>query len=127
MKRTEKRKFTRAPFETEIRVVTDDRIVVSNRLRDVSLGGAFVLVDKSLPDGTPCILSVDLVGPRSLLRIEVEGEVVRSDEDGVAVRFVRIDVDSLVHLRHLIKVHSGDPETIDDEYARKLLEVNEPV
>jgi c-di-GMP-binding flagellar brake protein YcgR len=125
MTNSEKRRFTRTPFEMEIRVITDDRIVVSNRLKDISLGGAYIAVENPLQEEAPCILSIDLIGPRSLLRIEIEGEVVRSEDDGMAVRFTRIDVDSLVHLRHLIKVHSQDPETIDYEFSSNLLEMKD--
>jgi DNA-directed RNA polymerase subunit E'/Rpb7 len=58
--------------------------------------------------------------------MEVEGDVVRCEEQGMAVKFTRIDVDSLIHLKHLIKVHAKDPETIAVEYERTLLEVKEP-
>jgi hypothetical protein len=119
---TEKRRFSRAPFQMEIRVIADDRIVVSNHLRDISLGGAYIVVDRPLPEGMPCILSIDLIGPRSLLRVEIEGEVVRVENEGMAVKFTRIDVDSLVHLRHLIRVHAQDPETIDCEFESNFLD-----
>lgn len=109
----------------EIRVITDDRIVVSNRLKNISLGGAFIVVDRPLEEEASCILSIDLIGPHSLLRIEIEGEVVRAEDDGMAVKFTRIDVDSLVHLRHLIKVHAQDPETIDNEFSSSLLAMEE--
>ena len=119
---TEKRRFTRTPFETEIRVISDDRMVISNHLRDISLGGAYLHVEKPLAKGKLCILGIDLIGPRSLLRVEIEGEVARVDDEGMAVKFTRIDVDSLVHLRHLIKVHSQDPETIDCEFESNFLD-----
>lgn len=122
----EKRTFTRTPFETEIRVVTDDRVAISHRLKDISLGGAYIVLDHPLKVGASCILNIDLIGPKSLLRIEVEGEVARSEEGGMGVRFTRIDLDSLVHLRHLIKVYAQDPETIDYELARRLLAAKEP-
>lgn len=122
---SEKRKFTRTPFETEIRVVTDDRVAISHRLKNISLGGVFILLENPLPAGSPCILNIDLIGPKTLLRIEVEGEVVRAETDGMAVRFTRIDVDSLVHLRHLIKIHSLEPRTIDREFSEKLVQKQE--
>jgi hypothetical protein len=96
--------------------------VVSHRLRDISLGGAFVSSDESLPLGTRCSLSIDLVGPASLLRIRMEGEVVRSDRAGIAITFTRMDLDSLVHLRHLIRIQSQRPQDIDEEFVTKLLQ-----
>ena len=119
---TEKRKFTRTPFEMEIRVVTDDRVAISHRLKNISLGGAFVVLEKPLPEGSLCIITIDLIGPKSLLQLEVEGEVIRSELEGMAVKFTKIDVDSLVHLKHLIKVHSLDPEAIDREFAQEIVQ-----
>ncbi|MDQ7781494.1 MAG: PilZ domain-containing protein [Desulfomonilaceae bacterium] len=119
---SEKRRFTRAPFQTEVRVISDDRIVVSHHLQNVSLGGAYVLVDNPLPQGMPCILNIDLIGPRSLLRVEIEGEVIRVEEKGMAVKFTRIDVDSLVHLRHFIRIHAQDPDAVDYEFESNFLD-----
>jgi len=123
MEFSERRKFTRAPFETEIRVTADEGIVVSNRLRDISLGGAYIYSERSPKEGSPCTLVIDLIGPRTLLRIEVEGDVVRCEDQGMAVKFTQIDVDSLIHLRHLIQVHAKAPEVIALEFAEKLLAV----
>jgi hypothetical protein len=120
----EKRKFTRVLFETTIKITAGKTVIVSNRLRDISLGGAFVSTSgTSLPAGTSCILEIDLIGRASLLRIQIEGEVVRSDEEGMAVKFTKIDLDSLVHLRHLIAVHAQDPKAVDVEYDESLLEL----
>jgi len=119
----EKRKFTRIPFQTQIRVTCGDRTLVSHGLKNIGLGGAFVELQDVIPPGSPCLLEIDLIGAASLLRIQVEGDVVRCEDDGIAIKFTRIDLDSLIHLRHLIKVHAEDPSVINDEYERHLLEV----
>lgn len=120
----EKRKFTRVLFETTIKITAGSAVIVSNRLRDISLGGAFVSASgTSLPEGTSCILEIDLIGRATLLRIQIEGEVVRSDEEGMAMKFTKMDLDSLVHLRHLIAVHAQDPKAMDAEYDKGLLEL----
>jgi len=121
MSASERRRFTRTPFETEITVRAGERLLVSNRLRDISLGGAFIIVKESLAPGTSCTLGFDLVGPHSRLHIEMQGDVVRSEPAGIAVRFTKIDLDSLVHLHHLIRVHAQDPRTISQEYEKNLL------
>jgi hypothetical protein len=122
----EKRKFTRIPFRTEVRITAGDKEVVSNVLRDISLGGAYVQVNEPLSEGASCVLEIDLIGQASLLRIRVEGRVVRSDGSGIAVVFMAIDLDSLVHLRHLIKIHSLDPDTVEQEFSEGLLEIRLP-
>jgi hypothetical protein len=105
----DKRKFTRVLFRTEVRVTAGDHIETSTKLRDISLGGAFIEGTSSLQEGEPCVMSVELVGPASLLRIEVEGSVIRAEPGGIGIKFTKIDVDSLLHLHHLIKIHSLDP------------------
>jgi hypothetical protein len=119
---TEKRKFTRIPFHTKITITAGENTYISNRLRDISLGGAFIILESVLPQATACSLDIDLIGPASLLRIQVEGEVVRAQENGIAVKFTRIDLDSLLHLRHMIKVFTQDPELIQHEFVTNLLE-----
>jgi len=99
------------------------RSFVATVLRDISLGGVFIETTQRLPEGAPCALEIDLTGHASLLRIQVEGDVVRCEDDGIAVKFTKIDLDSLIHLRHLIKVHAQDPATINNEYEGHLLEV----
>jgi c-di-GMP-binding flagellar brake protein YcgR len=120
---TEKRKFTRIPFQTEIKITAGEVTHVSNKLRDISLGGAFIFMKEALPESIPCVLDVELRGPASLLRIQVEGEIVRVEDDGIAVKFTRIDLDSLLHLKHLIRVLTQDAELIDHEFSANLLEV----
>jgi hypothetical protein len=121
----EKRQFTRIPFRTEVKISTCSKVISSNNLRNISLGGAFVEIGEGLPQGEQCVLNVDLIGPASLLRIQVDGYIVRVENDGIAVRFTRIDLDSLIHLRHLIKVHAMDPEIVDSEFTENLLEIKE--
>lgn len=121
----DKRKFTRVLFRTRIRILSAGGSVVSNTLRNISLGGAFVETTHRLPEGGPCALEIDLAGPASLLRVRVEGDVIRCEEEGIAVRFTKIDLDSLIHLRHLIKVHAEDPATINNEYEGHLLEITD--
>ena len=121
----EKRRFTRVLFETTIKITAGKTIIMSNRLRDISLGGAFLFTSgTSLAAGTSCVLGIDLIGRASLLRIQVEAEVIRADDEGIAVKFTKIDLDSLVHLRHLIAVHAQDPKAVDVEYDKGLLELN---
>lgn len=121
----EDRKFTRIPFETEVKVCWEDTVITSTRVRDISLGGIFVLTEGPLPIGLQCIVAIELRGPATLLKIQVEGEVVRAEEDGAGLIFTKMDADSLVHLRHLMKILSEDPETIDQEYFHELLRVQQ--
>lgn len=118
----EQRRFTRIPFETTVRVVAAGRTVVSRTVRNVSLGGVYVCVVDQLPHGTVCELAIELKGPRSILVIQAEGEVVRVDPgEGMALQFTKIDLDGLIHLRHLIRIYAEDPQVVDVEFTETLL------
>ena len=123
---TEKRKFTRIPFETEITLSTDTQRISASRMRNVSLGGMFVLTTETLPLNALCVVEIDLIGPASLLRMRLEADVIRVEPDGIAVKFTKMDMDSLVHLRHLITIHADSPEHIDEEYYKTLFGVEPP-
>jgi hypothetical protein len=120
---TKKRKFTRIPFDNEIKVIAGDKVILALGIRDISLGGAFILTDESLTEKTPCKVTLSLIGPASLLRIEIEAEILRSDDQGIAVEFTSIDLDGLVHLKHFIAVHALDPDTIEREFRGNLLQL----
>jgi hypothetical protein len=121
---TEKREFTRVPFETEVRLSAAGKTIISNQLQNISLGGAFISSEETFPLGAVCLLEIKLTGPASLLKIGIEARVVRSEEHGIGVKFSRMDVDSLIHLRHIVRIQSGDPTEVDLEYSRKLLQID---
>lgn len=117
-----RRKFTRIPFRTQVQVEFDEGILLIKTLKDLSLGGAFLICERpAIPVGSECTLQIELIGPATLLRIKLEAQVVRLDKDGVAVAFTKTDLDSLVHLRHLIAVSAGD--TTEAEFLSNLLEL----
>jgi hypothetical protein len=120
---TKKRKFTRVPFDTEIKVISGEKVIIALGIRDISLGGAFIITDESLTENTACKVTLSLIGPASLLRIEIEAEILRSEAQGIAVEFTSIDLDGLVHLKHFIEVHALDPDTIEREFRGNLLQL----
>jgi hypothetical protein len=119
----ERRKFTRIPFSTEVRITSGEKEVFSQHLRDIGFGGTFVVSEDRLDLNASCDLEIKLIGPASLLKIHVQGEVIRVRDDGLAIKFTKIDLDSLLHLRHLIRVITQDPELIDLEFSENVLEI----
>jgi hypothetical protein len=121
---TEKREFTRVPFKTEVKLSASGKTIISNKLQNISLGGAFISSDETFPLGAVCLLEIKLTGPATLLKIGIEAKVVRTEDNGIGVKFTRMDVDSLIHLRHIVRIQSGDPNEVDLEYSRKLLQID---
>ncbi len=94
--------------------------------RDISLKGAYLLTNEPFPDGTECAIDLLLEGSSSKLTLHIKGKVVRSDNDGMAVNFTDMDVDSLIHLKNILYYNSGDPDRIDAELAGPRLSVSKP-
>jgi hypothetical protein len=97
----EQRKSVRYDLELPARISVETRDPedsVSGHTRDVSNGGAFVIVKHPIPAGAPLSLELEL-GIDKLMQligqhdkkvmVSVDGHVVRSDGDGVAVAFGR--------------------------------------
>lgn len=49
--------------------------------------------------------------------IETDCVIVRSDEGGIAVRFVAMEPESFLHLRNLVRYNAEDADRIDQELA----------
>lgn len=126
MSDSEKRKFTRIPFEIAISLSTDTQRISASRMRDVSLGGMFVFTGETLPLNSLCNVEIEVIGPGSQLRVRLEADVIRIEPDGIALKFAKMDMNSLIHLKHLITIHAEAPEVIDEEYFKRLIGVDPP-
>lgn len=60
----------------------------SGTLRDISITGLFMAINECPAEGQRCTIDIVFAGEHSRLKIEqVAGCIIRSDEDGIAVRF----------------------------------------
>lgn len=85
----ERRVCTRTPFLTDVilRSASDDAGVQADLL-NISISGMFVQVNQGIPVGTSCIIEIRVMGNHSRLVLEdIHGEVVRQDENGMAIHF----------------------------------------
>lgn len=87
-------------------------VVTPVSLQDLSMNGALCCGADSFRIGQRCSLILPL-SPG--LRIAIEGEIVRNDEDGPAIRFVSMDPDSFTHLKRMVELNAPDPDAIEDE------------
>ena len=86
----EKRLCTRTPFITDVTLrLGDVDTAIEADLLNISMSGMFIRIDQVIPVGTPCTIEIRVTGNHSRLRLEdIQGEVVRQDEQGVAIQFV---------------------------------------
>ena len=114
----DKREFTRVEVHVEVEAAAGPQRIVSGRVRNVSLNGVFMVCAEKLPAGEPCSVALILAGRDEPLRIEADGRVARIDDDGVAIEFTQVAPDDLGHLRNLVLYNAGQPDEVEEEFAR---------
>lgn len=84
--------------------------------KDISLKGLFCANPSALyPIGTRCEIKLSLGGEPSAFSLTIQGKVVRSHQDGMAIEFEEMDIESLIHLKNIMYYNTGQPDLIDEE------------
>jgi hypothetical protein len=112
----DQRRFTRVPFRVETRVEAGDRALTVAELFNLSVGGCLLPAASDLPVGTSVRVTIVLNRAPAPLHVEVEGEVARHDDGMTALKFTRIDPDSLFHLRNIIRYNAPDTDAVESEF-----------
>lgn len=114
------RKNTRVPFQVAISLDFPDRSHADYETADLSLKGVFVLGLTGHKIGENCLATLSLVGSTSHLNLQIKGTVVRVKEDGLALHFYEMDLDSFFHLKNILYYNSENPDTLAEEIAAQI-------
>ncbi len=109
----EKRRFSRIIFNVKARLTVGDVDYMVERIVNLSVGGCQLEIDASLRPGEPAKFTIFL--PRMGPGVEVFGEVVRTGNAEVSLKFTRVDPENLFHLQNIIRYNAEDPDLIDEE------------
>lgn len=112
-----KRKNSRVPFQVKINLEFSGKGHTDCETADLSLKGVFVLGVSGHTIGENCQVSLHLTGSTSQLSLEIRGTVVRVEEDGLALHFYEMDLDSFFHLKNILYYNSEDPDMLEMELA----------
>jgi hypothetical protein len=112
----EQRRFTRVPFKVETRLEVGDRVYAVAELYNLSVGGCLLPVEPELTVGEAVRVVIMLTREPAPVEVEVEGEVVRHEDGMTALKFTRIDPDSLFHLRNIIRYNASDTDAVESEF-----------
>ncbi|MCL7488121.1 MAG: PilZ domain-containing protein [Desulfobulbaceae bacterium] len=112
------RRFTRIPFTMNTEIKINDRSYRTDNITNLSVGGCLLPVVVNVEPATPCSIKITLEGTTDEMAIRIEGEIVRAAPEGLAVKFVRIDPESLFHLQNVIRYNSPDADTIESEISK---------
>lgn len=114
-----RREFSRVQVSPVIDLTVNGSAIADAQVGNLSLRGLLVLTAQRPPAESPAVLSLRLDGMAAEVR--ATGRVVRNTDEGFAVRFTEIvGVDSLEHLRNLIRYNSHDPNQVEDEFRNHL-------
>ena len=105
----ERRVCTRINVRLEVEYTICDMIQLTGATRDISLKGLYMLTDRRPEVGTECVVVLLLAGPRSRLRVKVDGRVARHGPDGIGIEFNDMLMESYLHLRNLVKCRRDVP------------------
>ncbi len=112
---SERRRFSRIPFRVKAEMTADDAFYSVDSIDSLSVGGCLLPIKADIKLGTGCNVRILLTGTSSELVIRIDGEINRCTPEGVAIKFTRIDPDSLIHLQNIILYNSPDSHLVEKE------------
>ncbi|NOX24720.1 MAG: PilZ domain-containing protein [Deltaproteobacteria bacterium] len=113
----ERRKNTRVTFQTTADLSFNHRNYRQCETQNLSLKGMSVRGITGHTCGEICDISLALSGSSSRLVLNMRGEIVRVDEDGIGLHFIDIDLDSFYHLKNILYYNADDPDKVAGEVA----------
>lgn len=116
MSKAPKRRYSRINFSRDVTLIFKERGYCSCRIKDLSLGGMFVLSRFAEIEGACCKVAFRQVGPGSDLTIKMTARVVRKAREGMAIEFTSMTYDSYMFLKIILLYEAEDPLPICLEY-----------
>jgi hypothetical protein len=110
-----KRKNSRVPFHATITLNFPNRQHEECETVDLSLKGVFVVGITDHAIGEKCQASLRLIGSTSDLTLDMKGEVVRVEKNGMGLHFFETDLDSFFHLKNILYYNSENPDMMENE------------
>ena len=115
----ERRVFTRVDLTLPLEIRVADTWMRSTSPWNLSATGVFMRTPFRLPVGMPVTVRILLGENEEEQRIRAFGSVVRTENDGIGVRFEVIEPGCEAHLRRVILHHAKEPEKVFAEFQER--------
>lgn len=115
----EKRKFTRIPFHVEAILERNGR-TIRGTVNNLSMKGMFLDTVGRLDGEEPVDITIMLSGSSAELSVRLKGRVVRKTDQGIAIEFGEMDLDSFILLKNVVIYNSSNADGIMDEYYQAI-------
>lgn len=110
------RRLSRVEIHLKAIARKDDTEAIGT-IRNISLNGIFLEIDSNIFNiGDIISVEIQLLKDKAEYHINVGGNIIRKEDDGFAVQFTDIELDSFVFLKNLITYNKGDSEQVDIEF-----------
>ena len=113
---TERRRFTRIPFEASASLSSPTGSWTA-KLLDVSLNGALISLPQGWTSNSNESFLLEINVANNIFKIKMEATATHVDKESVGLRCDHIDIDSASHLRRLVELNVGDEEILNRELA----------
>ena len=117
-KHTNARKYSRAQVAVTAILTPSGGEPIDVDVIDISMGGMFVRADEILAPGTRCQITILLGHFKHELPIGADGVVIRSNEDGIALKFGSVKIETAPELQSLIVFNADDPHEAAVEFSK---------
>lgn len=123
-KLADQRKFTRVPIGYRIKLMSEAKTIVCPAAVNISMNGILVRAPEHLPLGTRCHVIIFVLEDGIETKILAWGTVVRSNREGMAIRFAQIlGEKGHLWLKNLILCRCPDPEQAVREFESSVLQM----
>jgi len=112
----EQRRVTRVIFTRRVKLFARGKLQGSYPARNLSLGGLFIEGPIDIPEGENCRLELHETGRHSSLILTFFGKIMRREQDGVGVKFTRMEEDSFMFLQTMVLYSSDEPIGVAEQF-----------
>jgi hypothetical protein len=111
------REFTRVPINLSVELSCDGKTIASNNCQDVSMNGVYVISEDKFKDNSSCDVKLFVnKDEKNIEEIKAQGHVERATENGMAIKFLGIEMESYDKLYELIVFNSTSSEQMEKEF-----------
>ena len=115
-----RREMTRVPFQIKTELHSEGHTLAVGKTTDISLKGLYVASRQSLPTGTACHITLRLGPQKHPIHIALEGTIVRTTDEGMAIEITSVPPDSFAHLHNLVIYNAQDANRIAQELHNRV-------
>jgi hypothetical protein len=112
---TNKRRFSRIPFDATVRV-TGEQQQWDSQLLDISLKGALVKQPEGWNASEDGKYNLDITLSENIV-IHMEASISHTVNQQIGFRCDHIDLDSISHLRRIVELNTGSEELLNRELS----------